>query len=136
MGGSFGFGRGFFSTDSSGDDGADDLFKWGAVVGGDPFCKLEEWGGDERFWIDEIGEVAQGKVRFGSWPGSEDGAGSGAVTERNANAAAGEDVEVFRNGVVEDELGRAVDEDAGGVWHAGRLTVRGELGTFFSGLVF
>lgn len=43
---------------------------------------------------------------------------------------------MFRDGVVEDELGRAVDEDAGGVWHARRLAVRCELGTFFSGLVF
>lgn len=42
LSGSSGFCARFFSADGTRDDGADDLLKWGAVVGGDPFCKLEE----------------------------------------------------------------------------------------------
>ncbi len=120
-GGAAGFGGAFFATDGRGDDGADDLFERGAVVGGDPFGEFEEGGGDEGFWIDEVGEVAEGEVALGLVLDAEDGAGGGAITEGDADAAAGEDFKVFRDGVVEDELGGAIDEDASGEGHGGMV---------------
>jgi hypothetical protein len=54
---------------------------------------------------------------LGLFGNAEDGAGGGAVAEWDADAATGEDVEVSRDGVVEDELGGTVDENAGGERH-------------------
>ncbi len=117
-GGAAGFGGAFFAPDGRGDDGADDLFEGRAVVGGDPLGELQERRGDEGFGIDEVGEVAEGEVALGLVGNTEDGAGGGAVAQGNANAAAGEDVEIVGDGVVEDEFGGAVDENAGGERHA------------------
>jgi len=103
-GGAGGFGGPFFTTDGGGDEGADDLFEGGAVVGGDPLGELEEFGGDEGFGVDEVGEVAEGEVALGFFGDAEDGAGGGAIAEGDADAAAGEDGEVFRDGVVKDEF--------------------------------
>jgi len=93
------------------------LLKWGAVVGGDPFGEFEEGWGDEGLGIDEVAEEAEGEVALGFVFDSEDGAGGGAIAKGDADAAAGEDFEVFRDGVVEDELGGTVDENAGGERH-------------------
>jgi len=120
-GGAAGFGGALFAPDGGGDDGANDLLERGAVVGGDPFGEFEERGGDEGFGVDEVGEEAEGEVVFVGFDlgDAKDGAGGGAIAEGDADAAAGEDLEVVRDGVVEDEFGGAVDENACGEGHAG-----------------
>jgi len=112
-----GFGGAFFAPDGGGDEGADDLLEWGTVVGGDPFGELKKGRGDEGFGIDEVGEEAEGEVVLGLVGYPEDGAGGGAIAERNTDATSGKDIEVIRDGVIEDELGGAVDENAGGEGH-------------------
>jgi len=93
------------------------LLKWGAVVGGDPFGEFEEGRGDEGLGVYEVAEEAEGEVALGLVLDAEDGAGGGAIAKGDADAAAGEDLEVFRDGVVEDELGGTVDENASGERH-------------------
>ena len=117
QGGPASFAGAFLSADRAGDDGTNDLLKRGAVVGGDPFGELEKFGRDEGFGVDEIGEVAKGKVAFGSFVHAKNGAGGRPVAEGDANATAGEDFKLVRNGVVKDEFGWSVDENAGGKRH-------------------
>lgn len=103
-GGAAGFGGAFFTTDGRGYDGADDLLEGRAVVGRDPFGEFEKGGGDEGFGVDEVGEEAEGEVSLGFIGDAEDGTGGGAVAKGDADAAAGEDFQIFRDGVVEDEF--------------------------------
>jgi hypothetical protein len=58
---------------------------------------------------------------LGGFLNPKDGSGGVPVPKGDAHTAAREDFEVVRDGVVKDELGRSVDEDAGGERHGRRL---------------
>jgi len=113
-----GFGGVLFGANGFGEQGADDAFDTTAVVVGDPATGLEELLGDEGLGVGEGVEGAQGEAEVLGFDDLEDGAGGGAVAQRYADATPGDDGQAIGDGVVEDELGRAVDEDAGGV-HVG-----------------
>ena len=103
------------------------MFERSAIVSGDPFGELEEFGGDEGLGVDKVGEVAEGEVSLFSFGNAEDGAGGGAISKRNTDAAAGDDGEALRNGVVEDELGRPIDENTSGKRHGWRVKSEREM---------
>ena len=100
--GAAGFTGAFFSTDGAGNDGADDLLKRGSVVGSDPVSELQEFGRDEGFGIDEVREIAKGEVTFGGFVDPQYGAGSRTVAKRDTDAAAGENIQLIRDRVIED----------------------------------
>ena len=111
-----------------GEEGAHDVLEGGAVVAGHPVGELEEAGGDEGVGIDEGFEGAEVELEFFGLVDAEDGAGGGAIAEGDTDAVAGHDFEALGDGVVEDELGRTVDEDLGGghLWELLGWNVWGE----------
>ena len=101
----------------AGDEGADHLLQRRAVVGGDPLGQIEEFGSNEWFRVDEIGEKAKSKIALGFLGDPQDSSGGGAIAEGDTDAATGNNGEAFRNSVVKDELGRPIDENTCGKRH-------------------
>ena len=108
------FGGVVFGADGFRQQGADDAFDPASVVAGDPAAGFEQLGGDQRFGIAERVERAEGEAEVLGGDKIEHGAVGKLVAQRDADAAAGHDRQAIGDGVVEDELGRAVDEDACG----------------------
>ena len=103
---------------------ADDGLDTGSVVAGDPIRRPQQHRRDERLGIDQRFQLAQGEVRLLRLAGGKHGARRRFPPQGDAHAATGPHVEPRRDGVVEDELRKSVDEHPGIHWAAGWLPQR------------